>query len=73
MMSEEDLKNVDSPATRRELARRQRVMRAEAGEQAGALADEFQQQSCAQQFGRRRTKKSALAKVSAEIKYLKSL
>jgi len=73
MMSEEDLNNIDSPATRRELARRQRVMRAEAGEQASALADEFQQQSCAQQFGRRQTKKSALAKVNAEIKYLKSI
>jgi len=72
MMTEEELQTVDSPATRRELARRLRASRAIAGEQASDLADKFQNQSCAQQFGRRRSHRG-LRQVNADLKYLRSL
>lgn len=66
MMSEEDLKNIDSPATRRELARRLKLMRVE-------VSDLTEQLKRGGLFGRRRIKRSALAQVNADLRYLNSL
>ena len=78
MMTEEELVNVDSPATRRELARRKRESRKEIAGQADELSDLFANLKTDNmvEFGKRRRRKSSkksIHTVNADIRYLSSL